>query len=43
MELDKQPIKLWSRLSWNCGCGALNAGWLKRCGRCGKKKPTTNI
>ena len=31
-------IKEWSKLSWTCGCGALNAGWLTKCGRCGKEK-----
>jgi len=31
-------IKEWSKLSWKCGCGALNAGWLDKCGRCGKEK-----
>ena len=28
-------IKEWSKLTWSCGCGALNAGWLLNCGRCG--------
>jgi len=25
--------------TWNCGCGALNAGYLKTCGRCENTKP----
>jgi|CoawatStandDraft_6_1074263.scaffolds.fasta_scaffold07943_2 hypothetical protein len=24
----------WVSKSWNCGCGAMNAGWLIICGRC---------
>ncbi len=28
----------WVSKSWTCGCGALNAGWLNKCGRCGKEK-----
>ena len=31
-------IKEWSKLSWTCGCGALNAGWLTKCGRWEKEK-----
>ncbi len=31
-------IKEWSKLSWQCGCGALNAGWLDKCGKCNKVK-----
>ena len=33
-----KKIKEWSKLSWFCGCGALNAGWLDNCGNCGKDK-----
>mgnify|MGYP003337028219 CR=1 FL=1 len=33
-----KKITEWSRLSWFCGCGALNAGWLDNCGKCGKDK-----
>ena len=29
-------VKEWSKLSWKCGCGALNAGWLDKCGKCNK-------
>jgi hypothetical protein len=25
--------------SWTCGCGALNAAYLKNCGRCNKPNP----
>ena len=25
--------------SWDCGCGALNAGYLEFCGRCNEPKP----
>jgi len=28
----------WVDKSWNCSCGALNAGWLTKCGKCGKPK-----
>ena len=31
-------IKEWSKLSWRCGCGALNAGWLNKCGKCDNEK-----
>ena len=31
-------MKEWSKLTWTCGCGALNAGWLANCGRCGNSK-----
>lgn len=24
--------------SWSCGCGALNAPWLDKCGDCNKEK-----
>jgi len=24
--------------AWNCGCGALNAGYLIFCGKCNKKR-----
>jgi len=24
--------------AWNCGCGALNAGYLTRCNKCNKEK-----
>ena len=33
-----RKIPEWSKLTWNCGCGALNAGWLDNCGKCGKSK-----
>ena len=29
--------------TWNCGCGALNAGYRETCGACGKPKPTPKI
>lgn len=25
--------------TWKCGCGALNAAYLKNCGRCNESKP----
>ena len=28
----------WVDKSWFCGCGALNAGWLKKCGKCQKQR-----
>ena len=31
-------MKEWSRLTWTCGCGALNVGWLDNCGRCKSSK-----
>ena len=31
-----KKIKEWSKLTWTCGCGALNTGWLDNCGRWGK-------
>jgi hypothetical protein len=24
--------------AWNCGCGALNAGYLTKCSKCNKEK-----
>ena len=24
--------------AWNCSCGALNAGYLTKCGKCNKQK-----
>jgi len=24
--------------AWTCGCGALNAGYLTKCGKCNKEK-----
>ena len=35
---EKDHIEDWVSKSWECGCGALNAGWLTECGRCGKVK-----
>jgi len=31
---EKDRIKDWTRYTWDCGCGALNAGWLDKCGKC---------
>ncbi len=31
-------MKEWSKLTWICGCGALNAGWLNKCGKCEKQR-----
>ena len=28
----------WVSKVWTCGCGAMNAGWLDKCGKCGKVK-----
>ena len=28
----------WVSKTWNCGCGAMNAGWLTKCVRCVKEK-----
>ena len=28
----------WVEKIWYCSCGAMNAGWLDKCGRCGKEK-----
>jgi len=28
--------------SWTCKCGALNAGWLDRCGKCNKQRYEQN-
>lgn len=28
--------------TWTCGCGALNAAYLTKCGRCGKEKTKNN-
>ena len=33
-------INNWVDKTWNCGCGAMNAGWLTKCGRCNKDKQT---
>lgn len=27
----------WVDRAWKCTCGALNAGWLNKCGRCNKQ------
>jgi len=27
----------WVEKIWYCGCGAMNAGWLDKCGKCNKK------
>ena len=35
---NKNGIVEWSKHVWTCGCGALNAGWLDNCGKCGKDK-----
>jgi hypothetical protein len=35
---ETEGINSWTDKSWECGCGALNAGWLERCGRCDKLK-----
>jgi len=32
----------WVDKTWYCGCGAMNAGWLTQCGKCGKHKPNKN-
>ena len=32
----------WVSKTWVCGCGALNAGWLNKCGKCQKKKENKN-
>jgi predicted ATP-dependent serine protease len=29
--------------SWTCGCGALNAPWLKECGRCGASSSSNEV
>ena len=28
----------WVSKVWTFGCGAMNAGWLDKCGKCGKVK-----
>ena len=28
----------WVSKTWQCGCGEMNAGWLDKCGKCGKVK-----
>ncbi len=28
----------WVDKIWYCGCGAMNAGWLIKCGKCNKKR-----
>ena len=35
---EKDRIEEWTKLTWNCGCGALNAGYRNTCGRCNKIK-----
>ena len=32
------PNNNWIDKTWNCTCGALNAGWLDQCGRCKKQR-----
>jgi hypothetical protein len=34
--MDKGKPKSWTEQTWTCGCGALNAGWLNKCGKCQK-------
>jgi len=36
----KHIIKMhkWVNKTWFCGCGAMNAGWLNKCGKCKKKR-----
>ena len=28
----------WVNKTWICDCGAMNAGWLNKCGKCKKNK-----
>ena len=28
--------------TWICGCGAWNAPWLEKCGKCNEEKPKEN-
>ena len=32
----------WVEKIWYCNCGAMNAGWLDKCGRCGNEKNKDN-
>ena len=36
--MDKGKPKSWVEQIWACDCGASNAGWLNKCGRCQKYK-----
>ena len=36
--MDEKTSKSWTEQTWTCGCGALNAGWVNKCGKCDKKK-----
>jgi len=36
--MDKGKPKSWTEQTWTCDCGASNAGWLNKCGRCQKYK-----
>jgi len=32
----------WTKKMWVCDCGASNAGWLNKCGKCNKEKVNLN-
>ena len=32
----------WVEKIWYCDCGAMNAGWLDKCGKCNKEKINLN-
>ena len=36
--MDEQRPKSWTEKMWTCGCGALNAEWLNKCGKCYNEK-----